>query len=58
MIDLYNLVYNLKDLSPKKADKVLKNLENTVIYNYATDSNSRGISIYFPFNGSNLVKEK
>lgn len=58
MVDLYNLVYNLKDLSPSKADKVLKNLDDTIIYNYATDSNSRGISIYFPYNGTNLIKNR
>lgn len=52
MVDLYNLVYNLKDLSPTKADKVLKELENTVLYNYATNSYSRGISVYFPYNGA------
>ena len=57
MVDLYNLVYNLKELSPRKANKILKKLDNTIIYNYATDSNSRGISIYFPYNGNNLAKE-
>lgn len=58
MVDLYNLVYNLKDLSPNKADKVLAELDNTIIYNYATDSLSRGISIYFPYNGSSLIKNR
>ena len=51
MVDLYNLVYELKSLNPSKADNVLKNIENTVLYNWATNSKSRGISIYFPFNG-------
>lgn len=58
MVDLYNLVNNLKDLSPTKADKVLKNLDNTIIYNYATDANSRGISIYFPYNGKKIIKDR
>lgn len=57
MVDLYNLVYNLKDLSPNKAQNVLNELDNTIIYNYATDSSSRGISIYFPYNGSSIAKE-
>ena len=57
MIDLYNFVNNLRDLSPNKADKVIKNLNNTVVYNYASDSNSRGMSIYFPYNGTNSLKE-
>ena len=58
MVDLYNLIYNLKSLSPNKADKVLKQFDRTVIYNYATDSNSRGISIYFPYNGDKTYKDK
>jgi len=51
MVDLYNLVEGLKELSPTKAEKLLKNIESAVLYNYATNSKSRGISIYFPYNG-------
>lgn len=51
MVDLYNLVDGLKELSPTKADKLLKNIEKAVLYNYATNSQSRGISVYFPYNG-------
>lgn len=58
MVDLYNLVYNLKTLSPNKANKVLKQFDRTVLYNYATDSNSRGISIYFPYNGDKAYKDR
>lgn len=57
MVDLYNLVYNLKDLSPNSANKVLESIENTVLYNYATNSLSRGISIYFPYNAAERVQE-
>ncbi len=56
MVDLYNLVEGLKKISPNKGEKVLKQLESTIKYNWATNSNSRGISIYFPYNGSNTVK--
>ena len=56
MVDLYNLVYNLREISPKKADKALKCIENAVLYNYATNSSSRGISVYFPYNGLDKVK--
>ena len=56
-VDLYNLISGLKQLSPKKAEKVLKELEKTIIYNYATDSSSRGISIYFPYNGSSRIQD-
>lgn len=55
-VDLYNLINNLKDISPKEANKVLSEIENTVIYNYSTDASSRGISIYFPYNGSNQTQ--
>lgn len=57
MVDLYNLVDSLKYLSPDKADKVLNNLNKTVLYNWATNSESRGISIYFPYNGNNKYKQ-
>lgn len=56
MVDLYNLVYSLKDLSPDKANRVLSNLDNTIIYNWATNNESRGMSIYFPYNGTDKVK--
>jgi len=51
MVDLYNLVDGLKHLSPDKGAKVLENLEMAILYNWATNSNSRGMSIYFPYNG-------
>lgn len=57
-VDLYNLVDNLKELSPSKAKTVLSNLEKSVEYNWATDNKSRGISIYFPYNGKEkAIKE-
>lgn len=58
MIDLYNFVDELKGISPEKAKKVLNTFENTVVYNWATDSRSRGLSIYFPYKGSNTVKQQ
>ena len=51
MVDLYNLVNELKYLNPNKANNLLNNIESSVSYNWATNSKSRGISIYFPFNG-------
>ena len=55
-VDLYNLISSLKHLSPKKAQKALSELENTILYNWATDPLSRGVSIYFPYNGSNKIQ--
>ena len=51
-VDLYNLMVSLRNISSKKADKVLSILEETVIYNYANNNKSRGLSIYFPYNAS------
>ncbi len=56
MVDLYNLINELRSFSPDKADKALKQFEKTVIYNYSTDESSRGISIYFPYNAKKAVQ--
>lgn len=56
MVDLYNLIDGLKDLSKTKAEKVLKNIESTVLYNWATNDKSRGMSVYFPYNGDSKIR--
>lgn len=56
MVDFYNLVNGLKELSPKKAEKVLNIFKKAVVYNYATNSKSMGLSIYFPYNGADNWK--
>ena len=38
-------------LSTKEKAKVLSNIDDAVVYNWATNDKSRGMSIYFPFNG-------
>mgnify|MGYP003296193491 CR=1 FL=1 len=58
MVDLYNLIDGLKELSPKKAEQVLNDIEDVVVYNWATNDSSRGLSIYFPYNGDNNIKER
>ena len=50
-IDLYNFIDQLKSLAPSEAESLLSTLDSAVEYNYATNSNSRGLSIYFPYNG-------
>lgn len=57
MVDLYNLVDGLKYLSNDKGENVLKNIDEAVLYNWASDSESKGISIYFPYNGANDIKK-
>ncbi|MDO4978649.1 MAG: clostripain-related cysteine peptidase [Candidatus Saccharibacteria bacterium] len=57
MVDLYNLTEKLDGFTSVPASKVLTAIEDAVVYNYATNSESRGISIYFPYNASTKVKE-
>ena len=52
MVDLYNLVDKTKSLSEQKAEALLSSINSTVVYNWATNDSSRGISIYLPFRGS------
>lgn len=56
MVDLYELVNNMKFLSPTEGDKVLTSLKDVVVYNKTLNSYSNGLSIYFPYNGSNYAK--
>ena len=51
-VDLYNFVNDLKSINKNKAEKLLDSIEDAVVYNYASDPRSRGISVYFPYNGS------
>lgn len=57
MVDLYNLVNSLDRFSSVSAEKVHNAIEEAVVYNYATDTKSRGISVYFPYAGSEKAKE-
>lgn len=58
MVDLYNLIDKIKELDPDKADKILSNIEQAVVSNWATNDKSRGLSIYFPFSGDSGTKRK
>lgn len=57
MVDLYNLVSGLDEFSTVPAETVQRAIEDAVVYNYATDMKSRGISVYFPYAGSKTAKE-
>lgn len=54
-VDLYSLVNELKSYAPDEADEVLKDLKNLVKYNWSTNDSSNGLSVYFPYNGSQNV---
>ena len=56
-VDLYTLVSKLSYLSPDKANEVINYLSEAVVYNKATDSRSKGLSIYFPYNGESDTKK-
>lgn len=57
MVDLYSLVSNLKSLSKTKAENLLSLLDECIVYNSSSSSESHGLSIYFPYNGSNSAKQ-
>ena len=54
---MYQFVKGLRSLSPNKADKVLNAIEDSVEYNYSRLNNTKGISIYFPYNSANSNKQ-
>ena len=55
-VDLYNLVDGIKDLS-SNSNEVLNNINSVVIYSKSPDSKSKGLSIYFPYNGQKKYKD-
>jgi len=58
MIDLYEFVNQTKDIATKDNSKLLKTIKDTVVYNKTNESDSHGISIYFPYNGMQSIKNK
>ena len=55
-VDLYSLVNNLKSYATKEADKLLNTIKETIVYNWASSTESNGIAIYFPYKGSSYAK--
>ncbi len=55
MIDLYDLANKLKNYN--SASKVMKEIDNAVIYNFTNNDYSHGISIYFPYNSSDFLQD-
>lgn len=56
-VDLYGLVNELKAYAPDEANKVLNNIKDLVKYNWSTNDSSNGLSVYFPYNGSQQAVE-
>ena len=57
-VDLYTLVSELDEYSTVDGNELLKKIEDALVYNYTNMNNSKGISIYFPYNGSKKAKER
>lgn len=57
-IDIYNFVNNTKSLSNKYGEELLSTLDKAVVYNYSNKNNSKGLSIYFPYGGNDLIRNK
>jgi len=54
MVDLGDLVIHAKDLLPKSSDRMLKAIDNAVIYHLTNPLRAagKGISCYFPYSGN------
>ena len=51
-VDLYTMVKNISDITKVDGSKVLKSIDNAIVYNKTNEESSKGLSIYFPYNGS------
>ena len=58
MVDLYTLSDKLSVLSNNKATKLKKSIDDAVVYNWGNSSESKGISIYFPFKADSRYKTR
>lgn len=57
-VDLYTLVSNLSKYSDKDSEKLLKKIDEAIIYNWSDEKESRGLSVYFPYNGKPAYQQK
>ncbi len=55
-VDLYELIKDIKDISPQKGEKLLDTIEESIKYNWSNNEESHGLSIYFPYNGEESAK--
>ena len=51
-VDLYTMVKNISDITKVDGSKVLNSIDNAIVYNKTNEESSKGLSIYFPYNGS------
>ena len=57
-IDLYSFVDKTKSIASISNQKLLDAINDAVVYNETNNDQSLGLSIYFPFKGKSIYKEK
>ena len=55
MVDLYDLANGMKSYS-SNATALMNSIKDAVVYTYANNSYSHGLSVYFPYNGAYFLK--
>lgn len=58
MIDLYTFIEQTGAYATKNNDKLLKIIDEAIVYNKSNESTSHGISIYFPYKGKKGAQSK
>ena len=56
MIDLYEFVNSTKEYANVDGQKLMKAIDECVVYNNSNNNLSHGLSIYFPYNGRKSIK--
>ena len=57
-IDMYTLIEKLSPFSSTSPNELLKLLDSAIVYNWTSIPESKGIAIYFPYNGSQKEQVK
>ena len=55
-VDIYDLVKNLGKFANVSNEKLLKVLQEAILYNWSISDDTKGLSIYFPYKGSKLTQ--
>lgn len=58
MIDLYDFIIQTKDYASENNSKLINTIDDTILYNNTNSSTSHGLSIYFPYKGTEGIKNK
>lgn len=58
MIDLYDFIVQTEKFASKDSENILNLINETVVYNKTNEPKSHGISIYFPYAGTQSIKNR